>query len=155
MARAIILVAVDAFLLNQGAIAAITAIVLLVRLPWIFRKKVADTRRRRLRNFAIYMSAVVLVFALNIGNNAIAQHRAEALVVTVKAYHAKYRCYPTALADLAPEFIDRVPIAKYTFWGFFWYAKYECDRAVLFYVKVPPFGRPTYSFERDEWIYLD
>lgn len=152
---ALLLVFVDAGLFNQGVIAAITGIVLLVRLPWMLSDKSTATRRIRLRNFAIYMTAVVLVFALNIGNNMIAQRRADALVVAVKAYRAKYQCYPDSLKDLVPEFADSIPVAKYTLWGAFWYAKYEGDRALLFYVAVPPFGRPTYSFARGEWTYLD
>ena len=111
---AVLLVFVDAFCLNQGGIAGITGIVLLVRLRRIFREKVAAMRRNRLRNWAIYMTAVVLVIVLNITNNKIAQRRANALVSAVKAYHSKYQRYPGSLNELVPEFAQRIPRAKYT-----------------------------------------
>ena len=152
---AVLLVFVDAFCLNQGGIAGITGIVLLVRLRRIFREKVAAVRRNRLRNWAIYMTAVVLVVVLNITNNKIAQRRANALVSAVKAYHSKYQRYPGSLNELVPEFAQRIPRAKYTLlFSFFWYGTDE-GNAILFYVAVPPFGRRTYSFARDQWIYLD
>jgi hypothetical protein len=36
----------------------------------------------------------------------------------------------------------------------FWY-RTSPESTVLFYVELPPFGRPTYSFTRNEWGYLD
>ena len=152
---AVLLVFVDAFCLNQGGIAGITGIVQLVRLRRIFREKVAAVRRNRLRNWAIYMTAVVLVVVLNITNNKIAQRRANALVSAVKAYHSKYQRYPGSLNELVPEFAQRIPRAKYTLlFSFFWY-KTDEGNAILFYMTVPPFKHRTYSFAHDQWIYLD
>jgi hypothetical protein len=152
---AVLLVFVDAFCLNQGGIAGFTGIVLLVRLRRISREKVAAVQRHRLRNWGIYMTAVVLVFVLNVTNNKIAQRRANTLVSAVKGYHAKYQRYPESLNELVPEFAQRIPRAKYTLlFSFFWYGNEE-GSAILFYVAVPPFARPTYSFSRDKWIYPD
>ena len=83
------------------------------------------------------------------------ERRANALVSAVKAYHSKYQRYPGSLNELVPEFAQRIPRAKYTLlFSFFWYGTDE-GNAILFYVAVPPFGRRTYSFARDQWIYLD
>ena len=151
-----LLVVFDAFLLNQGGIAAISGVVLLfVALPLTFLPRFVGVRRQRLRNLAIYLTAVVLVFALNAANNRVAHARAERLVVAVKAYHAKYQRYPQTLDALVPEFVERVPLAKYTLvFNQFFYSNLE-GKAALFYTELPPFGRPTYSFTYDRWTYLD
>jgi hypothetical protein len=62
---------------------------------------------------------------------------------------------PKSLQDLVPEYIERVPVAKYTFlFNRFWYYSSN-DDTTLFYVELPPYGRPTYSFSRKEWGYVD
>lgn len=148
---AVLLVFADAFLLNQGVIAAITGIVLLVRLPRIFREEVVAVQRSRLRNWAIYMMAVVLVFVLNVANNRIAQRRADILISAVKAYHAKYQCYPESLKELVPEFTERIPRAKYTLiFNLFRYWK-TGDSAILSYCVVPPYPH-SYSFSINDWM---
>jgi hypothetical protein len=147
---AVLLVFADAFLLNQGFIAIITGIVLLVRLQRIFREEVVAVQRRCLRNWAIYMIAVVLVIVLNVANNRIAQRRADTLISAVKAYHAKYQCYPGSLKELVPEFAERIPPAKYTLGSTFRYWK-TGDSAILSYFPVPPFHR-SYSFSGNYWF---
>ena len=153
----VLLVVVDALFLNQGAIALLVGLwLLLVGLPRTFlAKKYATVRGPRLRNIAIYFVAVILVFVLNAANNRIAQSRAETLVSAIKTFHAKNQRYPKSLAELVPEYVERVPVAKYTimFNQFEYYASDQNAR--LFYVDLPPFGRPTYSFARNEWGYLD
>src|SRR5262245_44193536 len=151
-----VLVGVDAFLLNQGGMAFLVgAVLLLVGLPRAFLPRFRPVRWLRLRNLAVYFAAVMLVFVFNVVNNRIAHARAEQLVTAVKAYHAKYYQYPPSLDALVPEFIESVPRAKYTLiFGTFLYAN-SSGRPFLFYVAVPPFGRPTYSFATDQWTYRD
>lgn len=73
----------------------------------------------------------------------------------VKVFHTKHQRYPKSLEDLVPGFIDAVPVAKYTLGlNQFWYYSDE-QYASLFYVALPPFGRLTYDFTRDEWGYTD
>jgi len=161
LARALVLgallVAVDAFFLNQGALALVVGLWLLfVSLPRTFlARKFQAVRRERLTNLAVYFVAVILVFVLNAWNNSMARSRAEVLISAVKSFHARNQRYPNSLEELVPQFIDRVPLAKYTFtFNNFWY-RTSAESTVLFYVEVPPFGRPTYSFTRNEWGYLD
>lgn len=153
---AVVLVFVDALLMNQGAIALIVgALLVLVVVPMTFLPQFAPVRRQRLRNLGIYLAAVMLVFVLNAANNRIAAARAERLIAAVKGYHATHHRYPETLDELVPEFIERVPLAKYTLaFNQFFYINLE-GRASLFYMALPPFGRPTYSFADDSWIYLD
>lgn len=90
-----------------------------------------------------------------LGLGALLRGRAEVLITAVKSFHAKNQRYPKSLEELVPEFIDWVPLAKYTFvFSSFWYGTAP-DNTILSYVDLPPFGRPTYSFTRNEWSYLD
>jgi len=150
-------VVVDAFILNQGAVALLVGLwLLLVGLPRTFlAKKYATVRAQRLRYLGVYFVAVLLVFAINATNNRLAQSRAERLVSAVKAFHAQNHRYPKSLEELVPDYVELVPLAKYTFL-FNKFSYYTSDQGTsLFYADFPPFGRPTYSFTRNEWGYLD
>ena len=152
-----LLLLIDAFIFNQGVLALLVGLWLLfVSLPRTFLAgKFRAVRRERIRNLAVYFVAVVLVFVFNAANNSLARARAEVLISAVKSFHAKNQRYPKSLEELVPDFIDGVPLAKYTLGlNKFWYGT-SADSTFLFYVEVPPFGRPTYSFTRNEWGYLD
>ena len=152
-----LLVAVDAFFLNQGAVSLLVGIwLIVVVLPHTFlAKQYAKVRVQRLRNIAVYLVAVILVFLLNAANKGIAQSRADILVAAVKAFNTKNERYPGSLEELVPDHIERVPFAKYTFF-LNRFSYYTSDQGTsLFYVDLPPFGRPTYSFTRNEWGYID
>jgi hypothetical protein len=153
---ALLLVVVDAFLMNQGVISLlVAATLLLVSVPRTLLRRFAAVRSRRLANVAVYLGAVVLVFVLNGINNSIAAGRGEGLVSAVNAFHAKYQQYPESLDALVPEFIAAVPRAKYTLqFSEFMYFRTE-QGASLSYVRLPPFGRPTYDFNSRRWGYLD
>jgi len=152
-----LLIFLDAFCLNSGGIALLVGLwVLVIGLPLTFlAKKFATVRRQRLRDIAIYIAAVIVVFVFNAANNAIAKRRADVLVSAVKAFHTKNQRYPKSLEELVPDYVERIPVTKYTLvFNQFYYRPYS-PHPVLFYVEFPPFGRPTYSFARDEWTYLD
>lgn len=154
---ATLLITFDAIILGQGGLALFVGTwVLLVALPLTFiRKKYATVRSQRLRNISIYIVAVLLVFAINAANNRLAQSRAESLVTAVKAFHAKHGTYPKSLKELVPEFVDRIPIAKYTL-GQNQFQYQTSDRyTAISYVRVAPFGRSIYSFTEDKWGFRD
>lgn len=150
------LVFIDALWLNQGLFSLLFAAgLLLIGLPRAYLPKFRPVRRQRLRNLAIYLCAVLLVWALNVANNRIAQSRAEELIAAVKAYREKNGRYPGRLQELVPSFIERVPLAKYTLsFNTFTYVPSDAD-PLLMYAALPPFGRPVYSFAGDKWGYLD
>jgi hypothetical protein len=152
-----LLVVVDALYINQGLIAGLIVFWLLLGgLPLTFlAKKYVTVRAHRFRNQAIYFVAAIIVFALNAANNQLAQSRGEALVSDIKAFHVRNERYPKSLEELVPDYVESVPLAKYTF-GFNEFRYFVSDHSVLlFYTHFPPFGRPTYSFDRDEWVYVD
>lgn len=160
LARAFILsallVTVDAFWLNQGVIAMLVGLgLLLVSLPRTYLRKFAPVRSQRLRNLGIYLSAVFLVFGFNALNNQLAQSRADFLIAAVNLFHSENQAYPQSLEQLVPGYIKEVPLAKYTLvFNQFRYARSETD-TYLQYMDMPPFGRPVYSFQKGEWFYLD
>lgn len=153
---AALLITVDAFLLNQGAIAVLVGLGLLfIGLPRTFLRKFVAVRPQRLRNLGIYLSAVALVFTLNTLNNKIARNRAEVLVSAVKSFHTENQRYPKSLEELMPKYVEQIPLAKYTLmFNKFGYKTSEND-TYLMYTDMPPFGRPIYSFPRGTWDYLD
>ena len=153
---AALLMFVDAFVFNQGVISLFLGLGLIfIVLPRTFLPKFAGVRRMRLRNLMIYGVAILLVFALNAANNRLARNRGDVVAAKIKEFNQKYGRYPQSLQDLVPEFIERVPRAKYTaLYGEFSYFKSERG-ALLLYTALPPFGRPTYDFTRDEWTKLD
>jgi hypothetical protein len=152
-----VLVVVDAFVFNQGAIALLVGLgVVFVGLPHtLLARKYRGVRPQRLRHIGIYLLAVLMVFALNAANNSIAQSRAQALVVAVKAFKAQNQRYPNTLAELVPTHIESVPMAKFT-WMFnqFTYWNNEVG-TVLYYVAHPPLGRQSYVFSTDKWGFVD
>ena len=160
LARAVVLsgalVFFDALWLNQGLFSLLFAAgVLLIGLPRAFLRKLRPVRRQRLRNLAVYLCAVLLVWVLNVLNNRIAQSRAEELIAAVKAYREKNGRYPERLQELVPSFITQVPLAKYTLsFNTFTYVASDVD-PLLIYAALPPFGRPVYSFAGGKWGYLD
>jgi hypothetical protein len=151
------LVVIDASFLNQGVLAVLVGLwMLLVGLPRSFLvKKYARVRVARLRNIAIYFLAVILVFVFNSANNHLTRSRAETLVSAVKAFHDKNQRYPKSLEELVPAYIKRVPLVRYTFtFNRFSYFTSDQDTSLL-YVSFPPFGRRIYSFTHDAWHGLD
>ena len=155
IAGATVLVFFDAFFLNQGVYSVLFGLwLVLVSLPRSFTRRFDLLRPRRLRNVGIYLVAVLMVFSLNWANNHIAQARAERLVAEIKTFQSKYGHYPKALNELVPEFIEHVPLAKYTL-AFNRFIYHGSGDAMLMYVALPPFGRPYYNFADERWGYLD
>ena len=85
----------------------------------------------------------------------IARSRAEILIATCERYKEKNNKYPGKLSDLVPDFIKKIPVAKYTLTSNKFFYITSQDSHLLFYVTMPPFGRPTYSFEKQKWAYID
>jgi len=154
---AIALFIFDAFVMNQGAIAAITIFIIFL---WLLPKSVFLKYKNKspkvlLTKALIYGVMALAVFSANFVNNKLAKYRAEKLIVAIEAFHQSTGSYPEKLTDLVPGYIPAVPMAKYTLiFNKYWYIK-DKDNASLFYVALPPFGRPTYSFTRQSWSYLD
>jgi hypothetical protein len=147
---------VDAIWMNQGGISAVLGLVILfVTIPMALFDRARALRAYKLKKSAIWLVAIVSVFAFNWASNQMARHRANDVIAAVKAYHQQHGAYPRRLEDLVPAFLPSVPRAKYVLGlGEFKYLYHEAS-PTLFYVEFPPFGRPTFSFGRDAWTYMD
>ena len=77
------------------------------------------------------------------------------LIETCEKYKDKNNEYPESLTDLVPDFISEIPVAKYTLNSNRFFYISSKDSHSLFYMAMPPFGRPTYSFEKQKWVYID
>ncbi len=154
---AVVLYILDALFFNQGVIALITLlIVVIVLLPKAFLSfKNKPLFKYKLLKAAVYFIMAVAVIGSNQINNKIAKYRAEKLIEACNQYHRTYNRYPDRLDDLIPDFIPKVPSAKLTF-GFNKFKYISSDKHhSLMYVSFPPFGRPYYNFEKGKWGYLD
>lgn len=152
-----VLILLDAFLLNQGAGALLTALWLIfITLPRsLFVKRFAATRGARLRNIALGLAAAASVLALNRVQNELARERAEKVVAAVEAFNAAEKRYPDKLEDLVPRYLPEIPVAKYTLpFHTFQYRVYS-GRQSLIYTTMPPFGRRIYSFKEKRWNNID
>ncbi len=154
---AIILFVLDALVMNQGTISLF--LLLTIILWWLpksaFRKYKKQSPKEELTKVLLYGFIVTAVFTSNSINNKIAQNRANNLVLIIEHFHQVTGGYPETLNDLVPSYLPKLPKAKYTL-GFnsFEYINHEGSIS-LFYHAIPPFGRPTYVFNRKQWIYLD
>ncbi len=154
---AAVIFCVDAFFMNQGAIAVITLLVVV----FVFLPKTifGHIRKREYKTgyikCLIYGSAAFLVFGSNYLNNIIAHNRSVTLITTIEQYKSDNGVYPESLEALVPKYIESVPTAKFTLsWNRFYYWGQDGDASLL-YVAVPPFGRPIYRFSKKKWGYLD
>lgn len=87
---------------------------------------------------------------------ATARNHAAQVIDACRAYQARHGMLPDHLEDLVPEFLARVPRAKYTLqWGEFTYWTSSRTSHTLMYVSLPPFGRRVYHFEEGRWSVLD
>ncbi len=63
--------------------------------------------------------------------------------------------YPLTLEALVPVYIESIPTSKYTIGNNSFKFINNNGSACLLYVHLPPYGRPTYSFNDKKWTYID
>ncbi|MBT6837269.1 MAG: hypothetical protein HOA61_14625 [Bacteroidetes bacterium] len=154
---AIILFGLDAFVLNQGIIALITLIIVLpVKIiKALINRKNTLLFKKQLRSCGVYLLMVILIVSSNSMNNKIARNRAQVLIAACEKFKYTNNEYPKRLTDLIPKFIDKIPVAKYTFISnrFFYISSKESH--LLSYTVVPPFRRSIYNFTSKKWAFID
>lgn len=154
---AFLLFVVDAFVLNQFMIAIFTVILgipaLLVKL---FKARKDSARMKLLVSKAgIYAVMVVLIIGANVVNNMVAEGRAKDIIAACEQFKVKNGRYPEKLSELVPDFLAKVPSAKYSLTGsaFRYFSRQESH--ALMYEAVPPYGRKYYVFEKKVWESVD
>ncbi|NQT32641.1 MAG: hypothetical protein HQ594_03095 [Candidatus Omnitrophica bacterium] len=150
---------IDSFVYSQGGIALLTVIIAMVILiPKILIalvKKNSQLCKQRIVIAGIYLLMAIMVFTAISMNNKLASKRADRLILACNSYKEKYQKYPDTLENLVPEFISRVPKAKFALsYSEFMYISRK-DSHLLVYYAAPPFGRWVYKMETKSWGYLD
>ena len=154
---ALCLLVLDAFILGQGAIAIITIVAVAF---WFIPKTLFAWKRKEMLvtwalKVLIYSVMVAAILTANAVNNHLAKTKAEHLIVAVNKYRKQYQRYPSTLDELVPKLVTEIPKAKYTvLFNNFIYTNRE-GHATLMYFDFPPFGRPYYDFNKQEWGYID
>jgi len=147
----------DAYLFNQGVIAMVFLLLVapLTLIRAFFAWKNTAVRKRRLAGAGIYFIMAVMVLGYIQVNNRRASSKADLLIAACEEYRAVHIVYPEALTDLVPDFIEKIPKAKYAYaTDQFHYVSRE-DTHLLWYVSFPPFGKKIYRFETKKWGFLD
>ena len=165
----LVFVALDGLVMGQGIwtlLVATVAVVAQLRLSaWRAVKRDAPRSRAHLRAAGVYVITVAMVLAYVSTNNRIAARRADEVIAACRGYEAAHGRLPTALSELVPAFLPRVPRAKYTlmYADFAYWTAAAGDGAPdgvtahhsLMYVVMPPFGRRLYQFETNSWRTVD
>lgn len=147
---------VDAFVLNIGAL----GLIVLFMVPWMFAKalKVKGDRplfKRHMTITGFYLaSALAVLFSIYI-NNSIATERAERIISALKSYHAERGEYPEDIYDLIPDYINKIPKAKYSFMNSRFTYSVEDGKHVLSFMVLPPHGRSYYALEDGKWGFMN
>jgi hypothetical protein len=151
------LFALDALVLNAVCFSLICGLfVVMVGVPLSFIKRHEAFRRQTLIDIAIYLlvSLVPVIVMVNV-NAHVAHARAERLIAAIECCRTATGAYPRELADLVPEFIDRVPRAQYTLIGSFSYVYWGTEKPPSLWYNPHAMDHRIYDFKTKKWGYLD
>jgi len=98
---------------------------------------------------------LVVVLANNAVQNRIAEANARRVITACEAYHAANGRFPKTLEELAPQYMDSVPLAKYCFGPPSRFYYYNSGKPMLVWQVIPPYYRKIYDFEDRRWSCLD
>ena len=109
------------------------------------------------------ISVPVLTLGIVLGINAIqwkiADVNAERIINACEEFHVANERYPQTLNELVPRNLGSIPRAKYClFQGEFVYyysPDEEGSHFLLWWYRVPPFGKEVYSSKDRRWTFLD
>ena len=150
---------VDAFILAQGAIAMVLfAVALLYLLPRaILAYRSPPLLRLRLGKALITAAIAAVAFGIIRFNAYLAHDRAEQLIAAAEQFRSRNARYPDTLQQMVPDYIAAIPRPKYVLVsdgvGFDYSA--AAGSHTLTYTALPPYGRMVYSFERQQWRFVD
>ena len=154
---AICLFLIDALFFNQGIIAAIALFIVVF---WLIPKSIflwlkKQSVKPQLYKCLIYFLMAIFILAANYLNNQLAASRANQIIAAVEKFKVVNHRYPKKLTELAPEYIEAIPTAKYAVFGNGFFYSSRGDDAFIGYVVIPPFGRRIYDFNSKKWGQID
>ncbi|WP_165251099.1 hypothetical protein [Paludisphaera soli] len=112
-------------------------------------------RRLALARVGIPVATLAIVWANDAVQLRIAEANARRVVAACEAYHVDEGRFPRKLEELAPRYLESVPLAKHCMMGGFFYSNSQGGKPMLFWVVVPPYLRKIYHFDTRTWSYLD
>ena len=141
---ALVLYIIDVLMFNQGVIAMITvfiiAFIFIPQMLFALYKKDETYLIRKGMKTAIYGAMAMAILVSNGLNNKLARSRANDVIAAVGQYEAKHQKFPARLEELVPEFLPKVPRAKFGGMtsGEFRYRISGKGQPVLEYMFLPP-----------------
>ena len=102
-----------------------------------------------------YASIAAICFGIFRIDGFFAERNMQRIVTACEQYKEKYKTYPNKLDLLVPEFMSSIPKAMRV--GVFNEFHYGAspDYHFIFYVAIPPFGRPGYDLDRKKHTFID
>lgn len=146
---AVVITGIDAFFASEYSLAMSKCIFMAVFFSVLALIKLKDKVELTASLYiaGIFLSAGLVVYALPYFNNLKAQSSAGEIIKALESYKARNGFYPAKLETLKPEFIGKMPKAKYTV---LWNSFYLLDGSLV-YVNEPPFNLMKYDFTRGKW----
>lgn len=130
---------------------ALTAFVVFVILAVISLLQKKAERSLRMKKAAVYFVMFLLTMVITMANDHFARKNAGRIIAAAENYAQRTGAYPGQLADLVPEFLPVLPIAKYTLNDNDFKYIARGKQHILTYVKKPPYGKVYYVFEEKRW----
>ncbi|MCC7442540.1 MAG: hypothetical protein IT285_12960, partial [Bdellovibrionales bacterium] len=157
---AVILFFLDTQILGFWFLAAVTTLVVVIRLGWCIvvwlKARRTSALRASIKRLLVYLVAALLSVAVNVGNNWIAKQRAMKIIAACDAFHKDTGTYPKKLDELVPKYLAEIPSAKIALrWNMGTRFIYVSGRtkageshSSLMWMEIPPFGRRYYQLEQ-------
>jgi hypothetical protein len=117
--------------------------------------------RTKLVAIGIYAVMLICAIALKTINNQITLRNAVAIITACEQYKTKKGVYADRLSDLVPDYLSKIPAARYAGTGGWTYYHYPKktegggDYYALGYTYEFPFGRSVYHSKSKTWHSLD
>ena len=130
---------------------------------WFLVSVVKNVIQRPGQGIALFRIAVpALTLGIVLANNfvqcKIAHVHAERIIKACEEFRVANGKYPHTLDELVPQYLGSIPRAKYCLCQgeFVYYNSNERpNQPIMWWYKVPPFGKEVYNFEHRRWRYLD
>lgn len=118
---------------------------------------------RRDRTNAIKSVIKLVIFPLTVGailgtcffNEYIGNKNSKLIIKAVENFKTEHGAYPDRLEDLVPTFLSKIPRSSFRLSSNKYIYLANQDFHQLIWVKVPPFGRYVYQFEKKKWSFID
>ena len=143
---------IDSFVINTGAL----GLIAILMAPWLIFRTIkargdAALYKRHLTVTCMYVASGMAVLVSIYLNNSIAVKRAGTIIDALTQYRAELGEYPADVYDLVPDFIEKIPRAKYSYANQRFTYEVEEGRHVLSFGVLPPSGRSYYVMEDGKW----